>query len=123
MRYFVILLVLSTAPRLHACSCASGPLKYAFKRSAAVFVGEVSRVVPGDQSRPTTATLTIGESFKGPYPVGHEVVVRTSPWGETCGVHFEPGPYLVQAARDEHGQLQASLCGHTFPRPERPRHP
>lgn len=113
MRKLVILLLLVCASSVHACSCVIGPIKYAFKRSAVMFVGEVTHVTAGNQFGPTLATMTVRESFKGSHRVGSEVVIRTSPWGETCGLNFEAGHYLVEATIDERGQLEASLCSHT----------
>ena len=90
-----------------ACTaCIGAPAKWHFKRSAALFVGEVLNIEPNGETR-----LSVVEAWKGSFD-GEAVVfdLRTS-----CGFgQFKVGSrYLVDARPGPQGQLIVDMCGLT----------
>lgn len=115
LRWTAVALVCFLPPRLLACSCITPPLKYAYKRAASVFVGQV--LSTEETAGELVARFAVIETFKSEPKVGQEVLVHTSLWGETCGITFVVGEqYIVQTSRyDERDVLQTDMCTHTQP--------
>lgn len=101
-----LLLILMIATDLAACSCLITDPKSAFKRSAAVFTGEVlaydGRV----------ASMRVVEPFKGPERAATVEIVSGED-GAACGYGsaLTPGSrHLIYAYRETGGWLAVSLC-------------
>ena len=122
-------LVLAAGPYAggaHACSCAGGgSTEEEFRRSTAVFSGEVVEVgeSPMEQSGPmdpgmpylAPVTFDVNAAWKG--VEGNSVVVHGQGPGASCGLNFERGEtYLVFAGGSEGGggKLQTGLCSATM---------
>jgi len=114
------------AGEAYACSCAGGgSTDEAFRRSTAVFSGEVVEVgeLPTGQWKPTDpgmrllapVTFDVDAAWKG--VAGDSVVVHGQGPAPSCGLDFERGEtYLVFAAgtgRDGDGPLETGLCSAT----------
>jgi hypothetical protein len=118
-----LLLVLTvgwwTAAPAGACTCMQWTDQQAFDQAHAVFVGEVTHQVPGDQV--VTHVFQVDEVFKG--SIGETEDVLTAQNEAACGIGFEPRTsYVVFARRgglpgtdQDEGRLVASLCGGTRP--------
>ena len=93
-----------------ACICVSPPLKQAFRRSDAIFVGRVVSV-----ERDGLAVLEAGRWLKGE---PSSLVSVWTPWNDgDCGYgsRFSVGSEHLVFANLENGQLQTSTCARTKP--------
>lgn len=119
-------LVFLGASPARACSCAgTWDTKEEFRRSDAVFSGEVVEVgeLPAEQWNPkdpgmpllAPVTFDVKGAWKG--VAGDSVVVHGQGPGASCGLDFERGEtYLVfagGAGEDGDGPLQTGLCSST----------
>lgn len=109
----------------YACSCAGTSTEEQFRRSDAVFAGEVVEVgkFPIEQAGPTDSglplfgpvTFDVKGAWKG--VAGDSVVVHGQGPGPSCGLDFQRGEtYLVfagKAGEGENGPLQTDLCSST----------
>lgn len=102
-----------------ACSCAeNGPPDESLRWSAAVFSGEVVKIVDTNRFKwiRSSADLVefhfkVDQVWKG--PVNSEVVVYSAQSSASCGYEFSLNDvYLVYAGEND-GKLTASLCSRT----------
>ncbi len=115
-------LVAAGARPAYACSCAGSSTEEQFRRSDAVFAGEVVEVgkFPMEQAGPmdpgmpylAPVSFDVKAAWKG--VAGDSVVVHGQGPGPSCGLDFERGEtYLVFAGRGENDVLQTGLCSST----------
>ena len=119
---FGVTLVLCSAADAWACTCdfmlrAHLPLKdqvkLALRESRAVFIGQVSEIVPSQGTDMiVTVKLGVERFWKG--DLGEEVSLTTGRGGGDCGYQFEVGrKYLVYAYGANKTQLSTNICQRT----------
>jgi hypothetical protein len=118
----VLLLVSCAAQRIYACQCREkSPPCSQYWSSDAVFVGEVSKIVPFDDPQSIEKSLSLHIGFERvTFRVdrvyrGNEVnTIELYDWMSSCRFGFKLGKkYLVYAYRNEDGILSTNTCSRT----------
>ena len=111
MRNLAVVLALAFALDAGACLCDYGPLKWDYKRAAAVFIATAApNAVPGGDIQ-----LHVERTWKGPYKPGSVMPALLAPI-DTCNFNFVYGVrYLVIADDDGLGPegFRVLGCSHT----------
>lgn len=123
---FSLFVLLASAARAEACSCAGpGSPCQAYGGAAAVFIGTVTDIRDGTRERargeevnwaPRTVTFSVSEAFSG--VEGTQAQVSTGMGGGDCGYSFVKGvSYVVYAYRMGGGgqRLATGICTRTRP--------
>lgn len=111
-----LLFLMSAAENSFACSCAPsiGPVKAqvkeAFKKSTAIFSGEVISIAPTSEHQ-VTVTMRVGKSWKG--KLAKEITITTAANSAMCGYGFEAGKTYLVYAFGANDSLMTTICSRT----------
>jgi hypothetical protein len=108
---FVVTAIALCASDAYPCSCAESSTRKAFRKAAAVFVGQVVEIkindkAPRDSSSPFAVRLKVEKTWKG--VKGPEITVSSAQGIIGCATRFAEGDRVLVYAYDK--ELEASIC-------------